>query len=53
VTKFFVANAEATPVADTSCDVVTSIFMFHELPPAVRRTVFGEFSKVMVFDKPG
>jgi ubiquinone/menaquinone biosynthesis C-methylase UbiE len=50
VTKFLVANAEATPVADTSCDVVTSISMFHELPPAVRRTVFGECARVL---KPG
>ena len=37
-----VANAEAIPVPDNSCDAVTSIFMLHELPPKVRRTVIGE-----------
>src|SRR5580704_4710269 len=35
---------------DASFDVVTSIFMFHELPPEVRRTVFGECVRVL---KPG
>jgi ubiquinone/menaquinone biosynthesis C-methylase UbiE len=49
-TNFLVANAETIPVADASCDAVTSIFMFHELPPAVRRTVFGECARVL---KPG
>jgi ubiquinone/menaquinone biosynthesis C-methylase UbiE len=50
VTSFLLANAEAIPVADASCDAVTSIFMFHELPPAVRRTVFRECARVL---KPG
>lgn len=45
-----VANAEAIPAADNSCDAVTSIFMMHELPPAVRRTVIGEAARVL---KPG
>ena len=45
-----VANAEALPVADQSQDAVTSIFLFHELPPKVRRTVLGEFARVL---KPG
>src|SRR6202034_1732870 len=35
-----VANAESLPVANESQDAVTSIFLFHELPPKVRRTVF-------------
>src|SRR6516165_7560175 len=47
VTSFLLANAEAIPVADASCDAVTSIFMFHELPPAVRRTVFRECARVL------
>jgi ubiquinone/menaquinone biosynthesis C-methylase UbiE len=45
-----VANAEAIPAADNSCDAVTSIFMLHELPPDVRRTVIGEAARVL---KPG
>ena len=50
LTNFLVANAEAIPVADASCDAVTSIFMFHELPPPVRRTVFLECARIL---KPG
>lgn len=42
-----VANGEAIPMADESQDAVTSIFMLHELPPAVRRRVFGEFARVL------
>jgi ubiquinone/menaquinone biosynthesis C-methylase UbiE len=45
-----VANAEAIPAPDRSCDAVTSIFMPHELPPEVRRTVIGEAARVL---KPG
>ncbi len=45
-----VANGESIPMRDESQDAVTSIFMFHELPPDVRRTVFGEFARVL---KPG
>ena len=45
-----VANAEAIPAPDNSCDAVTSIFMLHELPPEVRRTVIGEAARVL---KPG
>jgi ubiquinone/menaquinone biosynthesis C-methylase UbiE len=47
---FVVANAEAIPAPDHSCDVVTSMFMLHELPPRVRRTVIGEAARVL---KPG
>jgi ubiquinone/menaquinone biosynthesis C-methylase UbiE len=49
-TQLIVANGEAAPVPDASQDAVTSIFMFHELPPQVRRTVFGEFARIL---KPG
>jgi ubiquinone/menaquinone biosynthesis C-methylase UbiE len=45
-----VANGEAVPLDDESQDVVTSIFMFHELPPKVRRAVFRECTRVL---KPG
>jgi ubiquinone/menaquinone biosynthesis C-methylase UbiE len=45
--NFVVGNGEAIPLPDNSQDAVTSIFMFHELPPKVRRTVFGEFARVL------
>jgi ubiquinone/menaquinone biosynthesis C-methylase UbiE len=48
--NFMIANGEAIPLPDESEDAVTSIFMLHELPPGVRRTVFGEFARVL---KPG
>jgi ubiquinone/menaquinone biosynthesis C-methylase UbiE len=46
-TNLIVANAEAIPVPDNSCDAVTSIFVMHELPPEVRRTVITEASRVL------
>ena len=42
-----VGNAECLPLADASQDAVTSIFMMHELPPKVRRTVIGEAARVL------
>jgi ubiquinone/menaquinone biosynthesis C-methylase UbiE len=45
-----VGKGEALPLADASQDAVTSIFMFHELPPPVRRAVFAEMARVL---KPG
>lgn len=47
---FVHANAEALPFDDNSQDIVTSIFLFHELPADVRRTVAAEFARVL---KPG
>jgi ubiquinone/menaquinone biosynthesis C-methylase UbiE len=47
---FIVANGESIPLQDQSQDAATSIFMFHELPPKVRRAVFREFARVL---KPG
>jgi len=49
-TGFTVGNAEHLPVADASLDVVTTIYLFHEIPPEVRRRVAGEFARVL---KPG
>jgi hypothetical protein len=40
--NLIVANGEAIPLDDESQDAMTSIFMFHELPPEVRRIVFRE-----------
>ena len=48
--NFVVGNAEAIPMPDASYDAVTSIFMFHELPPKVRRIIFGECARIL---KPG
>ena len=45
-----VAKGEAIPVPDASQDAVTSVFLFHELPPKVRREMFSEFGRVL---KPG
>ena len=48
--KLSVGKAEALPVPDQSQDALTSIFVFHELPPKVRRIVFRECARVL---KPG
>ncbi|MGA9206774.1 MAG: methyltransferase domain-containing protein [Terriglobales bacterium] len=45
-----VGNAEMLPVLDQSQDALTSIFVFHELPPKVRRIVVRECARVL---KPG
>jgi ubiquinone/menaquinone biosynthesis C-methylase UbiE len=42
--------AEAMPFAEAQFDAVTCIYLFHELPPRVRRAVVGEISRVL---KPG
>lgn len=44
------ANAEAIPLPDASQDIVTCIFLFHELPPEVRVIVAAEMARVL---KPG
>jgi ubiquinone/menaquinone biosynthesis C-methylase UbiE len=44
------ANAEALPLADGSVDIVTCIYLFHELPREVRRKVASEIARVL---KPG
>lgn len=44
------APAEKMPLADASADIVTSIFLYHELPPEVRRQVTSEIARVL---KPG
>ena len=43
-------NAEDMPVGDASQDIVTSIFLFHELPYDARRAVAREVARVL---KPG
>ena len=45
--EFIDANAEAIPLADASRNVVTCIYLFHELPRAVRQTVVREMARVL------
>jgi ubiquinone/menaquinone biosynthesis C-methylase UbiE len=40
-------NAEHMPLADASFDVVTSVFLFHELPARARRNVLREMRRVL------
>lgn len=44
------ANAETLPLPDASQDIVTSVFLFHELPAPIRRIVATEWARVL---KPG
>jgi len=44
------APAEKMPLADANVDIATSIFLFHELPPDVRRAATAEIARVL---KPG
>jgi ubiquinone/menaquinone biosynthesis C-methylase UbiE len=48
--NFIISKAEAIPLPDSSQDAVTSIFLFHELPPKVRRSALRECARVL---KPG
>jgi len=45
--SFVVGKAEAIPLPDDSQDAVTSIFLFHELPPKVRRSALRECARVL------
>jgi SAM-dependent methyltransferase len=49
-TELIEAPAESMPLPGASADIVTSIFLYHELPPAVRRQVTAEIARVL---KPG
>jgi ubiquinone/menaquinone biosynthesis C-methylase UbiE len=49
-TDFIVGKAEEIPLPDNSQDAVTSIFLFHELPPKIRRIALRECARVL---KPG
>jgi ubiquinone/menaquinone biosynthesis C-methylase UbiE len=48
--NFAVGSAESLPLPNESQDAVTSVFLFHELPPKVRRIAFRECARVL---KPG
>ncbi|MEM7042879.1 MAG: methyltransferase domain-containing protein [Pseudomonadota bacterium] len=47
---FVLANAEALPFADDSQDIVTSVYLLHELPKGARRRAAAEMARVL---KPG
>lgn len=45
--SYLTAMAEDLPFADGSIDVISCVFLFHELPPKVRRQVISEVSRVL------
>lgn len=45
--KLVPAPAEAMPLEDASQDVITSVFLFHELPPKVRKAAAGEIARIL------
>lgn len=42
-----VGKAEALPIGDGELDIATAIYLFHELPPDVRRQVVNELGRVI------
>lgn len=48
--NLIVGKVEAIPLPDNSQEAVTSIFLFHELPPKIRRRALAECARVL---KPG
>lgn len=44
------AAAERMPLPDAGVDIATAVFLYHELPPQVRRDVTAEIARVL---KPG
>ena len=48
--SFVEANAEAMPLGPATQDAVTCIYLFHELPPKVRKVIATEIARVL---KPG
>lgn len=48
--RFVEANAEKTGLSDQSFDIITTVYLFHELPPRVRINVAHEIARLL---KPG
>ncbi len=48
--RFLEADAESTGLPDSSFDIVTVVYLFHELPPAVRKSIAAEIARLL---KPG
>lgn len=47
---FLQMPAEETDLSDASFDVVTAVYLFHELPPKIRKAVAAEIARLL---KPG
>jgi ubiquinone/menaquinone biosynthesis C-methylase UbiE len=45
--RFLEARAEASGLAGDSFDIVTAVYLFHELPPAVRSEVALEIARIL------
>lgn len=45
--SFIEDNAESMPLRDATQDVVTSVFLFHELPPRARSAVLADITRVV------
>ncbi|GAQ87142.1 hypothetical protein KFL_003340060 [Klebsormidium nitens] len=45
--RYIQASAESLPFGDRSLDVVTCVYLFHELPPEARRAAIAEVSRVL------
>jgi ubiquinone/menaquinone biosynthesis C-methylase UbiE len=48
--EFIAGKAEAIPAEDGAFDAATCVYLFHELPPRVRREVARELARIV---KPG
>lgn len=48
--EFLAAPAEKIPLPDASVDIITSIYLFHELPPKIRERAAKDIARVL---KPG
>lgn len=48
--RLALAKAEALPLRDESVDAIAAVFLFHELPPKIRREAMCEVRRVL---KPG
>ena len=42
------APGECLPLADASCEIAVSSYVFHELPASIRRAVAGEIGRILV-----
>jgi len=48
--RFVEAQAESTELESGAYDIITSVYLFHELPPKVRRQAAAEIARLL---KPG
>ena len=45
--EFHTGSAELLPFADESLDLLTTVYLFHEVPPEVRRKIAAELARVL------